>query len=334
MAHFVFHRVLESIIVDQLDKGPDSKMIGGNSLQLLKIYCSLVLRGKHMTRCFFVSDLHGSLARYRKLFNVIRKETPNVIFMGGDLLPSGLAVGAVTDVLHKDFINDFLVQEFEKIKAELGNRYPRVFVILGNDDPRFEESSMLAVAAQGLWEYINERCVSFEGYSVYGYSYVPPTPFMFKDWERYDVSRYVDPGCISPEEGSRSVPISQSQAKYLTISGDIQSMTKDHNLEHAIFLFHSPPYRSVLDRAALDGKMIDYVPLDVHVGSIAIQRFIEERQPLITLHGHIHESARITGMWKEKVGRTHLFGAAHDESELALVSFDLKKPSSASRRSI
>ena len=38
-------------------------------------------------------------------------------------------------------------------------------------------------------------------------------------------------------------------------------------------------------------------------GSIAIERFIEDRQPLLTLHGHVHESARLTGSWQEKIGR-------------------------------
>jgi len=73
----------------------------------------------------------------------------------------------------------------------------------------------------------------------------------------------------------------------------------------------------------LDGKKYNYVDLDVHVGSIAVRRFIESRQPLLTLHGHIHESARITGYWKERIGRTLALSAAHDGSELALVRFDL-----------
>jgi Icc-related predicted phosphoesterase len=71
--------------------------------------------------------------------------------------------------------------------------------------------------------------------------------------------------------------------------------------------------------------------LDVHVGSIAIRRFIEERQPLVTLHGHIHESARLTGQWRDRIGRTHIFNAAHDGPELALVAFDLKYPDDAKR---
>ena len=106
------------------------------------------------------------------------------------------------------------------------------------------------------------------------------------------------------------------------------------NLEKSIFLFHTPPYKTNLDRAALDGKMIDYVPLDVHVGSIAVKYFIEKQQPLVTLHGHIHESARITGCWKDKIGRTYCFSAAHDGPELALVSFDLENPAAAIRELI
>ncbi|HUU04736.1 MAG TPA: hypothetical protein VMZ49_02545, partial [Patescibacteria group bacterium] len=74
-----------------------------------------------------------------------------------------------------------------------------------------------------------------------------------------------------------------------------------------------------LDRAALDGRQVDSVPLDVHVGSIAIRRFIETRQPLVTLHGYVHESARLTGSWQEKIGRTFCFSAAHDGPELAVV---------------
>jgi Icc-related predicted phosphoesterase len=64
--------------------------------------------------------------------------------------------------------------------------------------------------------------------------------------------------------------------------------------------------------------------MDVHVGSIAIRRFIEDRQPLVTLHGHVHDSARLTGSWKDRLGRTFMFSAAHHGTELALVSFDLE----------
>jgi len=52
------------------------------------------------------------------------------------------------------------------------------------------------------------------------------------------------------------------------------------------------------------------------------------------LHGHIHESARLTGFWKDRIGRTHMFSAAHDGPELALVRFSLENPESATRQLI
>ena len=157
----------------------------------------------------------------------------------------------------------------------------------------------------------------------------PPLPFLLKDWERYDVSRYVPHGSVSPEEGRRTVEVSSQEARYSTIKEDLEDLAGDGSLDNAVFLFHTPPHETALDRAALDGKSIDHVPLDLHVGSIAVRRFIEGRQPLITLHGHIHESPRLTGSWKDRLGRTHLFSAAHDGPELALVRFDLESPEGA-----
>ena len=77
--------------------------------------------------------------------------------------------------------------------------------------------------------------------------------------------------------------------------------------------------------------MVDHVPLDLHIGSIAVRRLIEDRQPLLTLHGHVHESARITGSWRDQIGRTHMFTAAHDGPELAVIRFDPEDLKRASR---
>ena len=73
------------------------------------------------------------------------------------------------------------------------------------------------------------------------------------------------------------------------------------------------------------------MPLDVHVGSIALRQFIEARQPLVTLHGHVHEAVRLTGAWRVRLGRTWALGGAHDGPELALVRFDPDDPASATR---
>lgn len=282
-------------------------------------------------RCFFVSDLHGHRHRYEQLFAAIARERPSAVFLGGDLLPGAHRSADGKFPAVTDFIEDYLAAHFSRLAEELGGDYPRVFLIPGNDDPRREGESLLDPRHSDLWTYLHGRCAALNEFTVFGYSYVPPTPFQLKDWERYDVSRYVEPGCISPEEGRRTVPVAASETRYATINEDLAALTADHDLTNAIMLFHAPPYDTALDRAALDGMKIDHAPLDVHVGSIAIRRFILQRQPRITLHGHIHESAAITGSWMDKLGESRCFSAAHRGHELALVRFDPAAPDNATR---
>ena len=280
---------------------------------------------------FFVSDLHGDTDRYRKLFVSIRANRPAAVLLGGDLLPSGARrISSPSDV-GGDFIEDFLAPGFEALREEMKDDCPRVLLILGNDDPRIEEAAILQVAARGTWEYVHGRKELVDGIPVYGYSYVPPTPFHNKDWERYDVSRFVDPGCVPPDEGYRSVSVPEREMQLATIKEDLQQLIGEDDTSSAVFLFHSPPYKTMLDRAALDGMMFDYAPLDVHVGSIAIRRLIEARQPAVTMHGHVHESARLTGAWLDRIGSTVCISAAHDGPELALVRMDPRCPEAAER---
>lgn len=284
-----------------------------------------------MQSAFLVSDLHGDYLKYKKLIDYIRINTPKVVFIAGDILPSGIMKFTSHDLKHKDFINGFLLRRFRDLKDDLGDNYPKVYLILGNDDARIEEAALVDASINTVWEYVNLHRRTFLNYKVFGYCYVPPSPFQLKDWEKYDVSRYVDPGCVSPEEGLRTMPVRKLAIRHETIKEDLEDLVRDQELDNAIILFHSPPYQTNLDRGDLDGKKIDHVPLDVHLGSIAIKRFIEDRQPYITLHGHIHESTRLTGKWYDKIGRTYCFNAAHDGPELSIVIFDLVDPSDSER---
>ncbi len=279
-----------------------------------------------MTGCFFVSDLHGSLDRYRKLFLAVSAEKPKAVFVGGDMLPH-----AGREESGGDFLRDVFFAGLDRLRNGLGNAYPRVFVILGNDDPRAVEASLVDAAGDGLLSYAHGKRESFGRWVVYGYAMVSPSPFLLKDWERYDVSREVAPGCISPEEGWRTVEVDPDEARVATIARDLNALAGSDDCANAVFLFHAPPHGSTLDRIAARGSGIVRRPRDAHVGSIAIRRFIETRQPLLTLHGHIHESARISGSWRDSFGRTVALSAAHDGPELALVRVDLEDPSSASR---
>ncbi|HNZ42450.1 MAG TPA: hypothetical protein PLI16_05940 [Bacteroidales bacterium] len=280
---------------------------------------------------FFVSDLHGKESRYEKLFAAIAAERPGLVLIGGDILPLGILRNILKNAGPVDFVKSYLRPQLEALKKELSDDYPCIGVILGNDDPRSEEASIMELEKSGLWHYIHFRQFQYDDFSICGYSYVPPTPFRLKDWERYDVSRYVDPGCYAPDEGFRTMPVSDDEIQYATMMKDISSLTENLDMGKTIMLFHSPPYDSYLDRAALDGMQVDHVPLDVHVGSIAVQRFIAEKQPFITLHGHIHESSRITGQWKQDFGNTKSFSAAYHGEELALLKIDLNFPENVVR---
>jgi len=280
-----------------------------------------------MNTCLFVSDLHGKVSRYEALFKLIRKEKPDFVFMGGDLLPRYHKYGNDRAYTTSNFIEDFLFRKFSHLKDIMECAYPDVYLIPGNDDIKIHFETIAEGDKAGLWQNLHNRCMVIGKYRLYGYACVPPTPFRIKDWERYDISVEPVPGSIAPSEGVYSVK-PEHDSEHDTIEKDIQKLVNKDDLEFGIFLFHSPPYNSVLDQAALASGEV------LAVGSKAIRKFIEEKQPYITMHGHIHESASITGEWKLTTGRTCSFSAAHAGPELAVVNFELNDPHGATRRLI
>jgi hypothetical protein len=103
---------------------------------------------------------------------------------------------------------------------------------------------------------------------------------------------------ITPWHAVRDIPEDELARK-------IEDMTsKVKNMKSAIFNFHCPPYGTMLDaapkvdeklRPVMSGGGVVIAP----AGSTAVRAAIEKYQPLLGLHGHIHESR---GM--EKIGRT------------------------------
>ena len=273
----------------------------------------------------FTADLHGNLARYKALRTLLEEERPDGLFIGGDLFRSDRVSG--------EFIETELFAPLTRLREKTGLAL-RCFVIMGNDDPRGLEEIFQKADQNGVIDYVHNRTVPFGDLFVTGYSFVPPTPFQLKDWEKYDVSRYVDPGCVSPEEGYRSVPIAPREVRYNTIADDLAELVHNSAPRKTIYLFHSPPYNTCLDRAALDGQMVEFVPLDVHVGSIAIERFIVQHQPLLTLHGHIHESTRLSGHWRENIGQTPAYNGSSEGNELTVVRFSTTDLGGADREVI
>jgi len=277
-------------------------------------------------RCFFCSDLHGNLHKYRLLFKLLREKSAQALFLGGDLF------SRIVNEDYRSFFS-FLKEEFLAIKRLQSSNF-EIFLILGNDDPRSLEDEVRQLEEAGVWFYLNRKLLQWEGYSLGGYNYIPPSPFLLKDWEKYDLSRYLDVGAVPPEEGIFSTDIERERIPFETIAEDLQNDLQQVNPERLIVLFHAPPYDTPLDLADLSGKMVDYAPLDQHIGSIAIRQFIEQRQPLLTLHGHVHESFRLSGQWRIQIGRSWSFSAAAERGEFVLISFDLQNLEQAERIAI
>nr|MEE4268616.1 hypothetical protein [Candidatus Krumholzibacteria bacterium] len=236
-----------------------------------------------MASWVFASDLHGKTERYRSLLRIMAEEIPQAVLLGGDLLPHAMDSSWSANPDHHDFLADFLTPALQKVQATLGPDYPQIFLILGNDDPAFHEETLREGEQRGLWQYVHGRQVEHLGFTILGYNCIPPSPFQLKDWERYDVSRYVDPGCLSPEEGRHTGGLEARDLRHTTMAQELKELSAGvADFRRTILLSHCPPYDCPLDRAALDGKTVDHVPLDVHIGSIAIKRFIEDKQPLLT----------------------------------------------------
>jgi hypothetical protein len=98
-------------------------------------------------------------------------------------------------------------------------------------------------------------------------------------------------------------------------------ISKLNNVESAIFNFHAPPYQSKLDEAPLldddlnpviQGGRVVMVP----VGSKAVRKMIEKYQPLLGLHGHIHEASGSI-----KIGRTYCVNPGSEYAEGILRAF-------------
>jgi Icc-related predicted phosphoesterase len=98
-------------------------------------------------------------------------------------------------------------------------------------------------------------------------------------------------------------------------------ISKLKNVKSAIFNFHAPPFESKLDEAPLLDKDLNPIiqsgsVVMVPVGSKAVRKTIEEYQPFLGLHGHIHESSGSI-----KIGKTHCVNPGSEYAEGIIRAF-------------
>jgi len=141
-----------------------------------------------------------------------------------------------------------------------------VFIMMGNDD--FSSNFALLKKAGKLKTamILHKKFYTIDGFRIAGYPYINPTPFLLKDWEKTE------------EE----------------ILEELRKMSENAEPRRTIYAFHAPPY----------GTKLDMLYNGQHRGCEAIRQFIEESQPLLTLHGHIHEAPQVSRSMTDKIGKT------------------------------
>jgi Icc-related predicted phosphoesterase len=76
---------------------------------------------------------------------------------------------------------------------------------------------------------------------------------------------------------------------------------------------------------------LDLIQGGKSAGSHSIKAFIEEHQPLLTLHGHIHESPDLSGAYFDRIGETLSINpgqsvwSERETGKLYAVTFEIEK---------
>jgi len=255
-----------------------------------------------MTALLFATDLHGNERSYEQLWALAAERAPTAVVLGGDLFPWPRG----PDLLKGQ--RAFVQGPFAAGLRALRERAPelRVFAIPGNDDWAACVPDLEALEQESLLEllHLTARPLSLEtsdheaGPWIAGYACVPITPFKMSDWDRLDV-----PGWEPEKVNERPYLSDTGQVREGTIAEVRARPTIEADLAHlatlspparTVYVTHSPPYETNLDR--MHGQR--------PIGSHALRAFVEAHQPPLTLHGHVHESPRLTGEISDQLGRT------------------------------
>jgi uncharacterized protein len=272
--------------------------------------------GDRTIRLFYASDIHGSDLLWRKFLGASKFYEADAAVMGGDLLGKAIVpIERDSDgTLHAEFLGqertlkegpelDELVgairfngyypwiashDEIEDRSADTealfgevardemqrwvalaeerasGNGSSKPYVMAGNDDPWFVDD--ILAGSQGL-VFCDDRIVRVGPHEMISSSFANPTP-----WN-------------SPRELDEDALFERLQK----LADQLEDPSR------SIFNLHVPPYDSRLDtgpdlKPDLTPRYSGGQPVMKPVGSHAVRRLIEEYQPLLALHGHIHES--------------------------------------------
>jgi uncharacterized protein len=279
-----------------------------------------------MTTLFFATDVHGSDVCWKKFINAGNFYGADVLILGGDM--TGKAIVPIIDLGGGKFRAVLLEQEFllesqgeademvRKIKSR--GYYP---IILTPDELSELNKSPEKVHDLFLQEALKtaEQWMAYAAEKLSGTSMrVFAAPGNDDQFELDDIIR--KSGVVTLAEGQ----VIELDGHHEMISSGWSNHTPWHtyredgedqlavrytamtsqlkNPKNAVFNIHVPPYASNLDEAPeLDENLRPKNAGNAltPVGSTALRTAIEKHQPLLGLHGHIHE-----GRGSSRIGRT------------------------------
>ena len=196
----------------------------------------------------------------------------------------------------KIFIEFFLSGYFEKLKEESIN----CILILGNDDLEILDNEFDKVCQKYDNIYnIDGRLATVEDCCFIGLSKVLDHPFGCKDRvvieNNLKMQMQLSSRITYKNEEFDMFTWEKKRKTIETMESILDNLPKNEDkAKKTIYVFHNPPYGIGLDVCNNGDK----------VGSKATTNFFFENQPYMSLHGHIHESYRVTGKWKENIGKT------------------------------
>ena len=269
-----------------------------------------------MTRLLFATDFHGSDIVFRKLVTAGRMYTADVIIVGGDI--TGKAIVPLVqqpDGTHEsDFMGTRYVlrnpEELESLKKSVKNAgfYPYAmdsdeFAKLSASQERLAELfSKLMIERVREWIQLMEQHYRKSNAKIYmtggnddlfnvedvlnesDFVVNPEGKVLQLDESHEMISTGYSN--MTPWKCPRDVTEEELAKRIDIMAGQVKDM------KNCIFNLHAPPYDSTLDYAP---ELKDLVPVEggakfVPVGSVAVRDSITRHQPLLGLHGHIHES--------------------------------------------
>ena len=280
-----------------------------------------------MVKFIFTADLHGNIVQYNKLFNFAKQENIDLVILGGDLTPKDEKRRSVVGQ------RNFILKELFPLIQNIQKQNPlQIALIMGNDDYKANQYLFEENQEKIGFRLIDEVPFEYGEYIFAGYTYVPYTPFQWKDWEKRDLHTETDvsfredtriEGFISQGDDNK-VPYSIYETMMdNAIDLELSAKYGKLNPKKLVLITHAPPYNTVCDYTAI--KQNDMV-IYKHVGSRGVLEFIKKYQPLFTLHGHIHDAGELSKNFYEKIGETTVITVSNDHqtNDLKIIIYDSK----------